>query len=66
MRELNCVIRPSSQGWLLTVGDRRRVWFPSKDSAVRAAIVEAHRGRAAGFDSSVKVQHEQALPRRLP
>jgi hypothetical protein len=65
MRELNCVIRPSSHGWLLTVGDRRRVWFASKDSALRAAIVEAQRGRAAGFYSSVKVRHEQA-PRRLP
>ena len=67
MRELNCVIRPNSQGWLLTVGNRRRVWFPSKDSALRAAIAEAQRGRASGFYSSVKVRHgrvggTQAMP----
>jgi len=57
MRELNCVIMANSQGWLLTVGTRRGVWFPSKDTALRAAIVEAQAGRAAGFYSSVKVQH---------
>jgi hypothetical protein len=57
MRELNCVIVPNSQGWLLLVGLHRRGWFPSKDTALRAAIVEAQRGRAAGFYSSVKVQH---------
>jgi hypothetical protein len=53
MRELNCVIMPNSQGWLLMVGAHRRGWFPSKDRALLAAIVEAQRGRAAGFYSSV-------------
>ena len=57
MRELNCVITPNSQGWLLIVGTRRRGWFPSKDTALRAAIGEVRRGREAGFYSSVKVQH---------
>jgi len=65
MRELNCLILPDSQGWSLFVGARERGWFPSKDRALRAAIVEAQRVRAAGFYSSVKVRHEQA-PGRLP
>lgn len=63
MRELNCVITPNSQGWLLIVGTRRRGWFPSKDTALRAAIVEAQRVRAAGFYCSVKVQH---VPESVP
>jgi hypothetical protein len=56
MRELSCVIVPNSRGWLLIVGAHRRGWFPSRDAALRAAIVEAQRGRAAGFYSSVKVR----------
>jgi len=55
MRELSCVIVPYSRGWLLIVGAQRRGWFPSRDAALRAAIVEAERGRTAGFYSSVKV-----------
>jgi hypothetical protein len=56
MRELSCVIVPNSRGWLLVVGAQRRGWFASRDAALRAAIVEAQRGRAAGFYSSVKVR----------
>jgi hypothetical protein len=56
MRELSCVVVPKSRGWLLVVGAERRGWFPSRDAALRAAIVEAQRGRAAGFYSSVKVR----------
>ena len=56
MRELSCVIVPYSRGWLLIVGAQRRGWFPSRDAALRAAIVEAERGRTAGFYSSVKVR----------
>jgi len=58
MRELNCVIMPNSQGWSLVVGGRPRAWFPSKDSALRAAIDEAQRGRVAGFYGMVRVQHK--------
>jgi hypothetical protein len=47
------VIMPNLQGWLLMVGAHRRGWFPSKDRALLAAKVEAQRGRAAGFYSSV-------------
>jgi hypothetical protein len=49
MRELSCGIVPNSRGWLLIVGAHRRGWFPSRDAALRAAIVEAQRGTAAGF-----------------
>ena len=56
MRELSCVIVPNSRGWLLIVGAQRRGWFPTRDAALRAAIVEAQRGRTAGFYSSVKVR----------
>ena len=57
MRELNCLILPDSQGWSLFVGTLRRGSFPSKGGALRAAILEAQRVRAAGFYSSVKVRH---------
>jgi hypothetical protein len=60
MRELSCVIVPNSRGWLLVVGAQRRGWFPSRDAALRAAIVEAQRGRAAGFYSSVKVRSAES------
>jgi hypothetical protein len=63
MRELNCVIMPNAKGWLLMVGSHRRGWFPTKGGALRAAIVEAQRGRAAGFYSSVRVQHETSTVR---
>ena len=56
MRELNCLVVPNSQGWLLIVGAHRHGWFPSRGAALRAAIVEAQRGRALGFYSSVKVR----------
>ena len=57
MRELNCVVTPSSRGWLLIVGSHHRGWFPSKDGALQAAIAEAQRSRTCGVYSSVKVQH---------
>jgi hypothetical protein len=57
MRELNCVIIPKSSGWVLTVGAHRRGWFANKDRALRAAIVEAQKGRTIGFFTAVKVQH---------
>jgi hypothetical protein len=57
MRELNCVVMPSSQGWFLSVGGRLHGCFNGKDQALRAAIIEAQKGRAAGLFSTVKVQH---------
>jgi hypothetical protein len=62
MRELSCVIVPNSRGWLLIVGAHRRGWFPSRDAALRAAIVEAQRSRAAGVYSSVKVRSGRSPP----
>jgi hypothetical protein len=58
MRELHCVVVPDSRGWWLMVGPNCRGWFPSKNRALRAAIVEAQRVRAAGFYSSVRLRHE--------
>ena len=61
MRELNCVIMPNSGAWCLIVRDHLHGRFPTKDEALRVAIVEAQKGRAAGFYSLVKVQHGTKL-----
>ena len=61
MRELNCVVMPNSEGWCLRVRDHLHGRFASKGEALRAAIVEAEKGRAAGFYSLVTVQHGTKL-----
>jgi hypothetical protein len=57
MRELNCVVRLDSGGWCVIVCNTLRGRYGSKDEAIRAAIVEAQKGRAAGLYAAVKVQH---------
>jgi len=55
MRELNCVVRPDSRGWCVMVGNRLHGRFQRKDDAVRVAIAEAQKGRAAGLYTTVNV-----------
>ena len=55
MSELACLIIRNTHGWLLTVGAHTRRAYPCKNSALRAAMAEAQKGRAAGFYTSVKV-----------
>ena len=57
MRELNCVIRPYAGGWCLIIRNSLQCRFHNKNEALRAAIIAARKGRAAGFYTAVKVQH---------
>ena len=56
MRELNCLVRPDQRGWCVITRNRLHGRFHRKDDAIRAAIGEARKARAAGFYTTVKVQ----------
>jgi hypothetical protein len=56
MRELHCLVRPDPRGWCVITRNRLHGRFHSKEDAIRAAIGEARKARAAGFYTTVKVQ----------
>jgi hypothetical protein len=58
VRELNCFVRPDPQGWCVIIRNCLHGRFHTKDDALRSAISEARKARAAGFYTTVKIQHE--------
>ena len=62
MRELTCMVRPDARGWCVMIRNRLCGRFQSRNEALRAAIAEAQKARAAGFYTTVNVMCSEKGP----